>query len=188
MKIKPMPKHGGVLVELGPEERQLPSPSSPPSALPAFRIKKILVPVDFSECSNKALQYAIPFARQFGAELNLLHVIEPYPGVPEMGPADCETIQGGEAELEGVRRTIADAVPASTLLRMGAPHVEIVEAASELGIDLIILSTHGHKGLTRVLLGSTAEKVVRHATCPVLIVRESERDFVPASSDATVSK
>jgi len=140
------------------------------------------VPVDFSDCSKKALQYAIPFATQFDAELTLLHVVQPYPAVPEMAPVDVETIQDGRRELEALRKTIGDAVRSATSLCTGEPHLEIARVASELGIDLIILSTHGHKGLARMFLGSTTEKVVRHAPCPVLIVRESERDFVPGSS------
>jgi universal stress protein A len=178
MKIKPTSKTGGVLVELGPQESQLPSPFRSPEVLPAFKLKKILVPVDFSDCFKKALQYAIPFARQFDAELKLLHVVEPYPAVPEMGPVDVETLQVGRAQLEALRRAIGEAVPASTLLRTGVPNIEIVQAAKELGIDLIILSTHGRTGLAHILLGSTAERVIRHAPCPVLVVREREHDFV----------
>jgi nucleotide-binding universal stress UspA family protein len=98
-----------------------------------------------------------------------------------MGPVDVESLRDGRAELETVRQTIGDTIRASAFMRTGAPHVEITEAARELGIDLIILSTHGRTGITRMLLGSTAEKVVRHAPCPVLIVRESEREFVPGS-------
>ena len=97
MKIKPTSKTGGVLVELGPLEEQL--PVQPPRPAAVFRLKKILVPVDFSDCSKKALQYAVPFARQFGAELVLLHVVQPYPAVPEMAPVDVETIQDGKAEV-----------------------------------------------------------------------------------------
>lgn len=177
MKIKPTSREGGVLLELGPQERQLPAQES--SAAPIFKLKKILVPMDFSDCSKKALQYAIPLARQFGAELELVHVVEPYPSIPEMGPVEVETLQDARTTLEATRRTIGEGVRAHASLRSGAPYVEIVEAASELGTDLIIISTHGHKGLTRMLLGSTTEKVVRHAPCPVLIVRESEREFVP---------
>jgi nucleotide-binding universal stress UspA family protein len=174
MKIKPTSKSGGVLVELGPLEQQIPEQPAP-----VFRLKKILVPVDFSDCSKKALQYAIPFARQFGAELVLVHIVQPYPAVPEMAPVDVETIQDGKAEIESLRRGIAKDVPTSGSVRTGAPPTEIARAARELDIDLIIISTHGHTGLTHALLGSTAEKVARYAPCPVLIVRESEREFVP---------
>jgi universal stress protein A len=69
-------------------------------------------------------------------------------------------------------------VPSRAVVQTGNPELAIVDAAKELGIDLIILSTHGRTGLSRVLLGSTAEKVVRHAGCPVLIVREHEHEFI----------
>ena len=173
MKIKPSSKNHGVVVELGPEESQFPAAN-------AFNLRKILVPVDFSDCSKKALQYAIPFTRQFGAELVLLSVIEPYPAVPEMAPTDFETIDDTRRHLETLRRTIPEMVHARTLLRTGSPAAEIVAAAGDLGIDLIIIATHGRKGLTRMMLGSTTEKVVRHASCPVLIVREAEHEFISA--------
>jgi len=180
MKIKPSNEPGKVIVELGPREAQLPPLSSGTmeKALPAFQIKKILVPVDFSDCSKKALQYAIPLARQFGAELTLLHVVQPYPPMPEMGPVDVETIQDAHEQLATFRGAVGDVVPSNTIVRTGSAHVEIIDAAKEFDIDLIVLSTHGRTGLEHVLLGSTAEKVVRHAGCPVLVVREHEREFI----------
>jgi nucleotide-binding universal stress UspA family protein len=182
MKIKPTAKTGGVLVELAPEESQIPAQLV--ATAPAFKLQKILVPVDFSDCSKKALQYAIPFAKQFGAELLLLHVVEPYPIVPEMAPYDFETIHDGRQELLALQQTLGDVVPSTISLRKGTPHLEITEAARELGADLIIISTHGRKGLSRRVFGSTTEKVVRYAPCPVLIVRECERDFIPAAQTA----
>jgi nucleotide-binding universal stress UspA family protein len=149
---------------------------------PSFKLQKILVPIDFSDCSKKALQYAIPFARQFEAELVLVHVVEPYPMVPEMAPYDFETFDDSRLELEALRKGIDDTVSSSVALRKGTPHLEISEAARELGADLIVISTHGRKGLVRRVFGSTTEKVVRYAPCPVLIVRESEREFVRGSS------
>src|SRR5689334_23116598 len=98
MKFKPTSKSRGVVVELGPEETQIPAQSL--ATAPVFKLRKILVTIDFSDCSKKALAYAIPFARQFDAELNLLHVVEPYPAVPEMAPFDVETIEDGRLELE----------------------------------------------------------------------------------------
>src|ERR1041384_5100147 len=95
MKFKRTNKSGGVLVELGLKEAQLPVKSTDRDAapLPIFKLKKILVPVDFSDCSNKALQYAIPFAKQFDAELILLHIIQPYVPVPEMPTIDIGLLQ-----------------------------------------------------------------------------------------------
>lgn len=181
MKIKPTSRMGGVTVELGPQEGQIPAQTV--KSAPIFKVQRILVPVDFSDCSNKALQYAIPFAKQFGAELVLLHVVQPYPAVPEIGPVEVETIQDGRRELDALRQTVPEAIRSSVSLRTGDPSLEITRTAAELAADLIIISTHGHKGLTRMLLGSTTEKVVRRAPCPVLIVRESEREFIYADSD-----
>ncbi|PWU11601.1 MAG: universal stress protein [Verrucomicrobia bacterium] len=178
MRIKPTTKTGGVLLELGPEEAQIPAQSLETAR--AFKLQKILVPVDFSDCSKKALHYAIPFARQFGAELKLLHVLAPYPAVPEMAPYDFDDIHDCREELNRLQKEIEGEVRSTTGLRKGLPHMEIAAAAREFGADLIIISTHGRKGFSRMLLGSTTEKVVRHAPCPVLIVRECEHEFVPS--------
>ena len=108
----------------------------------------------------------------------LLHVVQPYPPMPEMGPVDVESVQDTQEQLATFQGIIGDVVSSNTMVRTGAAHVEIVAAAKELDIDLIVLSTHGRTGLAHVLLGSTAEKVVRHCGCPVLTVREHEREFV----------
>jgi len=184
MKIKLNDKEGGVIVKLGPNEPQLTPVNSGEgeALLPLFQLSRILVPLDFSDCSKKALDYAIPFARQFGAELTLLHVVKPYPPIAEMGPVDPETLQDEQTNLEALRGVVGTAVPAKTFVRVGDPDVEIIQAAKDHRIDLIILSTHGRRGLNRLLLGSTAEKVVRQAGCPVLIVRENEHDFIVSGS------
>jgi universal stress protein A len=177
MKFKPTKKAGGLLVELGPSETQLPLHAEAEGlARPRFMLKKILAPVDFSVCSKKALYYSAPFAKQFGAELTLIFVLQNY--APTLEFADIDPTAEARAELEGLRKSVAHLVPTKTVLRRGEPYREIIRAASELQIDLIILSTHGRSGVARMVLGSTAEKVVRHARCPVLVVRENEREFV----------
>jgi universal stress protein A len=189
MKFKPTDKAGEMVVELGPRETQLPAQEER-GTLPVFKLKKVLVPVDFSGCSEKALAYALPLAEQFEAELVLLHVMWPYVAVPEMGPVDVETIDDARKALESLGRSIHEPVRYHTVLRTGLPHVEIIQAAKELGIDLIILSTHGRTGLARAVMGSTAEKVVRHAGCPVLVVREHEHEFlaeVPAGAEGAAA-
>ena len=182
MKFKPNDRSGGVAIELGPEERQLPvEPTEQTAALqPIFNRKKILVPVDFSDCSNKALVYATALAKQFGAELTLVHVAQSYPAAPEMISLDSglDAIHYGLKELEVLRLAAGSAAPCDVLLRTGIPYVEITRAAKELDSDLIVLSTHGHTGVTRIILGSTAERVVRQAPCPVLVVREKEHEFL----------
>src|SRR5262249_35854181 len=129
MKIKPTPKHGGVLLELGPQEAQIPVQG--PSVTAVFKLQKILVPVDFSDCSKKSLQYAVAFANDFGAARKRLQVVEPYPAVPEMAPYDVETIAEGKGQLELLQKSIGAGLRSSTSLRTGAAYFEIAEAASE---------------------------------------------------------
>jgi universal stress protein A len=188
MKVKPTKRSGrggGVVVELKARESEFPGsrPQATVTALPVFKLKRILVPVDFSECSKKALQYAVPFARQFGATLTLIFVIQPYMPVSDMVPLDAADLETrmqetGERDLAALRASIEPDVKAETAVRIGTPHLEIVRAARDTGADLIVLSTHGRTGFSHVLMGSTTERVVRHATCPVLVLREHEHEFV----------
>jgi nucleotide-binding universal stress UspA family protein len=180
MKIKPTSKSGGVLVELSPKERQIPGVLTTPifTPSPAFRLNRILVPVDFSECSDKALEYALSFAREFKAELTLLHVLQPCPPAAEMYPMPVGSLSQSQADLDALREMVGSSVRCKTLVRSGTPHAQIVNAAKELEIDLIIISTHGHTGVTRAILGSTTEQVVRRAPCPVLVVRREEHEFI----------
>jgi universal stress protein A len=192
MKTKPNDKASGLAVGSAAKETQLPARESGnvDAPLPVFRLKKIFVPMDFSNGSKKAFQYAIPFARQFGAELILFHVITPYVPAPGMEPAMGATpIQEGATEdaqdrLKELQWIAGVDVPFTTLTRIGNPFTEIVGMAKVLDVDLIIISTHGRTGLEHMLLGSTAEKIVRHSNCPVLIVREHERDFIVPESMA----
>lgn len=157
---------------------------SPQSA--AIALRKILVPIDFSEYSKKALHYAIPFARQFHAKILLLYVVEPtiYPADFSFGQIGMPNVENelrvkGEQELqELITNEIKGVVPAEAIVKVGLPFVEVVSFAKEEGIELIIVATHGHTGVEHVLFGSTAEKIVRKAPCPVLVVRSDERDFV----------
>jgi nucleotide-binding universal stress UspA family protein len=142
-----------------------------------FRLKKILVPIDFSQTSAQALPYAASLAERFGAEVILLHVIEPLPlpvdsGYVPPGPQSPDRKVAQDHLLRLRQEVFAADAPARTLVRIGAPFQEIADAAKSLGADLIVLTTHGYTGLTHVLLGSTAERVVRYADCPVLVVRE----------------
>jgi nucleotide-binding universal stress UspA family protein len=158
--------------------------STPKSA--TIDLRKILVPIDFSEYSKKALHYAIPFARQFHAKILLLYVVEPtiYPADFSFGQIGMPNVENelrvkGEQELqELITNEIKGLVPAEGLVKVGLPFVEVVSFAKEEGIELIIVATHGHTGVEHVLFGSTAEKIVRKAPCPVLVVRSDERDFV----------
>lgn len=142
-----------------------------------FPVKRVLVPTDFSKTSIAALRYAIPLTRQFGATLDLLHVIEPTPFLSSMDDiplalSDAEVTQRVATELSALaRREIKPGVQVNRVVRRGKPYQEITEAAEERKVDLVIIATHGRTGLQHTLLGSTAERVVRLAPCPVLVVR-----------------
>jgi len=143
-----------------------------------FKIKKILIPIDFSDISKGALPWAAFLAAQFKSELVLLYVEEKFPvdyllGRELMSHLVVPMLKQAEAELEhlagGLRKTTGTNI--SVVVRNGKPFQEVCRATEALGADLIVLTTHGHTGLKHVWLGSTAERVVRHAHCPVLVVR-----------------
>ncbi len=166
-------------------KRTRPAKSVVIDLVPALiKVKTILVPIDFSATANKALVYAIKMADQFGSKIILLHVVEPIAS-PDVAyhPLMLETDKSkrvAKGRLDGLCRTAK--IPAQmldrTLVRYGSPFSEITSAARTLKVDLIILTTHGYTGLKHVFMGSTAERVVRHAPCPVLTVREKEHEFV----------
>ena len=146
-----------------------------------LQLGKVLLPTDFSGCANYALPYAASIARASGATIICVHVVEPivpavgYTGLAEPMPladiseqledsaerelpqlADCEEFKGLEVEQVIVH---------------GDAAAEIVRVAGEREVDLIVVSSHGRTGLGRIIFGSTAEAVVRHASCPVLVVK-----------------
>jgi nucleotide-binding universal stress UspA family protein len=149
-------------------------------------IKKVLVPIDFSDYSKSSLRYAINFAKQFNAEIYLIYVVEPviYPPDFSMGQiaipsVNAEWDERAREELKNLAKTeIPEGVTVKTILKNGKPFLEIIDTASEENIDLIIIATHGHSGVEHILFGSTAEKVVRKAPCPVLTLREPIKGFM----------
>jgi nucleotide-binding universal stress UspA family protein len=144
-------------------------------------IKRILVPVDFSDTSLHALDYAIEFGKPFKAALTVLFVVEPvYYATPAdlYGPAaDLGALLEEQRRIgkEQLARLAADLkkrrVPAQTVLQTGTAYQVITDAARKVKADLIVLGTHGRTGFTHLLLGSVAERVVRTAPCPVITVR-----------------
>ena len=144
-------------------------------------IRSILLPTDFSECANYALSFAASFARQAGAKIICVHVIEPivptvgYTGMTEPLPiADISVQLEDSAERELPKISECDefeGIEVEEVIVHGDAASEIVRVAGERGVDLIVISTHGRTGLGRLLFGSTAESVVRHAPCPVLGVK-----------------
>ena len=147
--------------------------------VPGLAWRRILVPLDFSNLSLHALDVAAPLARDLDARLFLLSVIEPpaYPGGLEatiLATPDCELVEYAESELPKIaRRFVPPEVHLTVLVERGRAFEVITRVAQEMNIDLIVLASHGRTGLDRILLGSTAERVVRHAPCPVYVVRQA---------------
>jgi len=139
----------------------------------------ILVPTDFGENASHALDYATALAGKLGARVHLVHAISvPELGVPELGVALASTmieslVRNGQNALDRlVERHPDRACLGEAVLRVGDPRDVVLAVAGELAIDLIVIGTHGRRGLARALLGSLAETVVRAASCPVLTLSE----------------
>ena len=137
----------------------------------------ILVPTDFSETADRALDYATALAAKLGARIHVVHVIGiPSLGIPELGLALTSVtidslVRDHQAALDRLvdsRRNLATF--SDVLLRTGDPRDMILQAADEVHADLIVIGTHGRRGLARALLGSVAEEIVRTAPCPVVTV------------------
>jgi nucleotide-binding universal stress UspA family protein len=161
-------------------------------------IKRILVPIDFSSDAMHALQYGREFAQRFGSELLVLHVVEP---IYYATPADMYVTSPNLSMLLEEQRTLATKQLGQlsanlkakgqrhrTLLKTGTPAEIISDTAKSAKADLIIMSTHGRTGLAHILLGSTTEKVVRHAPCPVLTIRRVDAKAGKKAKRATKSR
>jgi nucleotide-binding universal stress UspA family protein len=140
-----------------------------------MKISNILVPTDFSACSEQALAYALELAAKLDARVNLLSVIGiPSYGVPELGvgvtaPMIDNLIADNQQALDQLVRD--KKAVAQTLIRVGDARDVILQTAEELKADLIVMGTHGRRGISRALLGSVAEMIVRTSPIPVLTVR-----------------
>ena len=143
-------------------------------------ISRILVPTDFSEPSEEALEYAKGLAGCLGSSIHVLHVLEDLAAHAWTTEVYVSALPGVHEEMERQARERLDQVitaeektrfKAETALRMGSAFVEVVRYAREQGIDLIVMGTHGRGAIAHMLLGSVAERVVRKAPCPVLTVR-----------------
>lgn len=150
-----------------------------------IQFKKVLVPVDFSDYSIQALKFASEFAGMFDAEIVIIYVVEPviYPPDLSIGQIALPTLtyQVDERAKEELVRVAAENVGSNIkvtpVVKLGKPYLEIIEVARTEDVDLIIISTHGHTGVEQILFGSTADKVVRKAPCPVLTLREPVKGF-----------
>ncbi len=144
------------------------------------QIQKILVPVDFSEASERAAAYAAALARRLGASIHLIHVVEssplnrrPYDFEPDTPAVRERLYQEGRAHLIALAARVASGTRrVSVEVRRGDAVANITAAEIDYGADLVIMSTHGRSGWSHLLLGSVAEQVIRIARCPVLVIRD----------------
>jgi universal stress protein A len=144
-----------------------------------MEIRKILVPVDFSEHSQRALDEAVGLAKVFGAQLHLLHCYQIHPAVAPYGILVPETFERDirmaalQRLAEWREKATAQGVRVQEHITAHFPAEEIAATADHLGIDLIVMGTRGLTGLKHVLLGSVAERTIRLAKCPVLTVKSA---------------
>lgn len=153
-----------------------------------LKLEKILVPTDFSECSQPALSYGCALAARFGSELHLIHAC-PEPAMLIAEAASMGGV-GFVQQAESCRKAADEQLsqlppddwdngrPVVRVTKAGSPHYEILRYAADNDVDLIVIGTHGRSGLMHVLMGSVAESVVRKAPCPVLTVKPEGHQFV----------
>jgi nucleotide-binding universal stress UspA family protein len=147
--------------------------------------KELVVPTDFSEYSLRAIDYGVEIAEKFCSHLTLVYVVEPLlqaadltwttVDFEELNKAHKET---AEKQLEKLaKERIPERIPCDAVILFGKPFVEILKYATERNADLIVMATHGRGAISHLLMGSTAEKVVRKSTCPVLTVKHPKYVF-----------
>lgn len=153
-----------------------------------LRPQRVLWPTDFSELSTKAGRYARGLREAFGCQVHVIHVVPPplAPDVSVMIPAEVplavedsgllEAARGGLEKL--VEEVFGSRTGIVTEVFCGNPWLAICDYARRQEIDLIVVATHGRTGLSHVFIGSTAERIVQHAPCPVLTVKQEQREFL----------
>jgi universal stress protein A len=140
--------------------------------------KTILVPIDFSECADRALDYACSLAEKLGATIHLVNSLGA--GLPELSAALTDSMiaslrEGAASQLEKIAKERAPLAKfGRTFVTTGDARDGILDAAKQCSADLIVVGSHGRRGVKRLVLGSVAEDVVRRAPCPVLVVRLKE--------------
>lgn len=149
-----------------------------------IRLKKILVPTDFSECSDAAVRHGFELARTFDATVHLLHVVDDLP-IPMVEVLEHSQEEARKRLLASVRES--DRPRAVVACTIAAPVAEILRYAQDESIDLIVMGTHGRGFVAHALIGSVAERVVRRAPCPVLTVRQPQHSFLEVSTAPVVA-
>lgn len=148
------------------------------------KIKTIIVPIDFSETSDMLMEYAVTFVKSFGAKLYIIHVVDDfnkysYISIPHISMDKImeEVYKTADMELKRYCSEKLDGrAEYELILSKGEAYKEILKFSGEKGVDLILIGTHGMSGLERVLFGSTAERVIRGAKCPIMMVNIYQQD------------
>ncbi len=153
---------------------------------PSQAVRRVLAPVDFSDASEVAIQHAREIALTYGAEIDLLHVVEEplYPSAYGFEPASFptpEVVENAEAQLGDLAREKIGYEHVRIDVRTGNPSSEILDYTEENDIDLTVIATHGRTGLDRVLLGSVAERVLRQSPNPVFVVKPDRKSLVSST-------
>jgi len=148
-------------------------------------IKKLLLPTDFSEYSQFSLKYAAALAESFAAKVYVLHVHESYPqgalfeGMVYDADVAAKVEAGARRDLDAVVAQLTTRqIQAEPVFTSGQPYLQILRLAEELEVDLIVMATHGRRGISHLIFGSNAEKVVRLSPCPVLTVKHPDHESV----------
>ncbi|MCX6170371.1 MAG: universal stress protein [Ignavibacteriales bacterium] len=149
-----------------------------------FELKNIIVPTDFSKLSFTALEYAKDVAEKMEAEIHLIYVLEktpPFLALSSLNVSEEEVMKSMEEQalkqLKETSRNITEdsSIKITEILRKGVDYEEIIKYSKEIHCDMIVLATHGRTGILHNLLGSVAEKVIRYAQCPVLVISPEEK-------------
>lgn len=144
----------------------------------------VMVPVDFSKESILAAKFAFSLAEEYETKIYVLHVMEPLHASLRLHVTDFEAFQ--QKLIDQAKEDLGNVIPSAMkkrleveeILEIGYPQHVIVDKAKELGVDIIVIATHGRTGLAHVLLGSVAEQVIRHAPCPVFVTRNPKDKYV----------
>jgi nucleotide-binding universal stress UspA family protein len=148
-------------------------------------LRQILCPTDFSKYSDHALDYGVELAKQFGGTLHVQHVIQlaymtvAYEIAPDIAASREIAERNAREKMDAkIKELESRGVKAEPHITIGTPFVDIITLARDQSVDLIIIATHGWGAFKQLLLGSTAERVVRKAPCPVLTIKHPEHEFV----------
>lgn len=151
-----------------------------------MNVKNILVPVDYSHSGDAAMAYAVSLAKEYEAEIHLVHVYEQPFAYVDGGFASAPLPEVNPVDMESEKAKLNEVNPGAGIefrreFIVGSPADELVNYAKEHAIDMVVMGTHGRTGLGRLLMGSVAEAVVRRSPCPVLTIKQPEKEAQASS-------